>query len=47
MLQTANPTSSFKSRLKELLKEYEDVVSFNAMGFPLDWNDEKIWENKK
>ena len=47
MLQTANPTSPFKGRLKDLLKEYEGIVSLNAMGFPKDWDDEKIWESKK
>ncbi len=33
MLQTVNPTSSFKKRLKNLLKEYHDVISLQAMGF--------------
>lgn len=47
MLQTANPTSPFKARLKELLKEYEDVVSLDAMGFPKDWENEIIWKNEK
>ena len=47
MLQTANPTSPFKTRLKMLLKEYESVVSLNAMGFPADWENEKIWKIEK
>jgi hypothetical protein len=47
MLQTANPTSPFKNRLKELLKDYESIVSLNAMGFPDNWSNEIIWENKK
>jgi abortive infection bacteriophage resistance protein len=44
MLQTVNPTSPFKQRLIELLDEYKDVISLNAMGFPTDWKDEKMWE---
>ena len=44
LLQTANPTSPFKQRLIDLLEEYRDVVSLNAMGFPNNWKDEKIWE---
>lgn len=47
MLQTVNPTSPFKARLKQLLKEYESEVSLNAMGFPEDWENEKIWETEK
>ncbi len=47
MLQTANPTSPFKTRLKELLTEYEDIVSLKSMGFPADWEKEKIWESVK
>lgn len=43
LLQTANPTSPFKLRLIELLEEYKDVVPLNAMGFPNDWKDEKMW----
>lgn len=43
LLQTANPTSSFKKRLIELLKEYKDVASLNAMGFPDNWENEKMW----
>lgn len=43
LLQTANPTSSFKKYLIELLEEYKDVVSLNAMGFPDNWRHERIW----
>ena len=43
LLQTANPTSPFKKRLIELLEEYRDVVSLKAMGFPADWESEKMW----
>ena len=47
MLQSVNPTSPFKSRLKDLLNEYADIISLNAMGFPADWEDEKIWKDEK
>lgn len=43
LLQTANPTSTFKQRLTELLEEYKHVASLSAMGFPEHWKDEKIW----
>lgn len=45
MLQVANPTSQFKSKLKELLEEYQNVISLDSMGFPQGWEDEKIWED--
>ena len=44
LLQTANPTSSFKKRLIDLLEEYKNVASLNAMGFPCNWRDEGIWK---
>lgn len=44
LLQTANPTSPFKRRLIELLTEYENLVSLNAMGFSSGWKDEKMWK---
>lgn len=47
MLQTANPTSTFKHRLKDLLTEYQEVASLNAMGFQPDWMNEKMWKDKK
>lgn len=47
MLQTANPTSPFKKRLKDLLKEYDGFVSLKSMGFPEDWKHEIIWNNEK
>ena len=47
MLQTANPTSPLKKRLKGLLDEYAGVISLNAMGFPPDWESEKIWKDEK
>lgn len=47
LLQTANPTSPFKKRLKKLLEEKKDVVFLSAMGFPQGWENEKIWIDKK
>lgn len=41
MLQTVNPTSSFVYRLKELIHRYNPDLS--AMGFPKNWENEKIW----
>lgn len=46
MLQTANPTSPFKRRLKELLNENKEVISLAAMGFSEGWENEKIWNDK-
>ena len=45
MLQVANPTSQFKSKLKELLEEYKNVISLDSMGFPQGWKEEKMWED--
>lgn len=42
LLQTVNPNTSFSLRLKELLREYRPKLS--AMGFPDNWEKEKIWE---
>ena len=50
ILQTANPTSSFKAKLTSLLDEYRDVANLKAMGFPADWRREALWtqeENKR
>ena len=43
----ANPTSTFKHRIKDLLTEYQEVASLNAMGFQPDWMNEKMWNDKK
>ena len=45
MLQTANPTSDFKQRLKDLLTEYQEVVSIDTMGFQPDWLNERMWND--
>ena len=50
ILQTANPTSSFKAKLTSLLDEYRDVANLKAMGFPAVWRREALWtqeENKR
>lgn len=45
MLQVANSTSQFKTKLKELLEEYKNVISLDSMGFPKGWEEEKMWED--
>lgn len=42
LLQSVNPNSSFSQRLKQLISEYMPKIS--AMGFPENWESEKIWE---
>lgn len=42
MLQSVNPDSSFSLRLRELIVEYSPETS--AMGFPENWESEKIWK---
>ena len=44
LLQTVNPTSTFKKRLIDLLDEYREYISLDAMGFPQGWENEKMWE---
>lgn len=45
LLQTANPTSSFTLRLKNLLSEYKSIVHLNAMGFPEKWEEDRLWSH--
>lgn len=47
ILQTANPTSSFTSRLKELLTEYKDSPIIENLGFARDWEKEDLWQERK
>ena len=47
ILQTANPTSNFQTRLKSLLEEYKDVANLRVMGFPAHWNEEELWAQRK
>ena len=45
MLQTVNINSTFTLRFKELIREYGPKIS--AMGFPEQWDEEKIWQYQK
>lgn len=47
LLQSVNPTSSLCSRLKKLMEEYSQVVSPGSMGFPENWQTEKLWDALK
>lgn len=42
ILQTVNPNTSFAERLKSIISEYNPPLG--AMGFPRDWEFEKIWK---
>lgn len=42
LLDIINPKSTFKFRLKELLKAYPNV-DVTAMGFPTNWEQESLW----
>lgn len=42
ILQTINPGTSLTQRLKGLIAEYHPKIS--AMGFPENWEAEKIWQ---
>lgn len=44
LLQTANPHSSFKTRLIALLEEYKHVANLGFMGFPTNWKNEQLWK---
>ena len=44
MLQTANPTSSFKEKLYELLAEFKEFVPLQDMGFSENWQEERMWK---
>lgn len=41
-LQSVDPKSSFSERLKLLISDYSPKIS--AMGFPENWENEKIWK---
>lgn len=43
LLQTINPNSSFTTRLKQLINEYQEI-DIHAMGFPKDWEMEPLWK---
>ena len=44
LLNTVNPNHSFISRFKELLNRYPSI-DVRAMGFPINWENEKPWES--
>ena len=41
-LQTINPKNTFALRFKQLLSKYPNVDT-RALGFPVDWEEEKLW----
>ncbi len=43
LLNTINPSHTFVSRLKDLLAKYPNS-DIKAMGFPIDWEEEAIWQ---
>ncbi len=45
LLRTINPTSSWRSRFKDLISEFPNskIISALALGFTQDWENEKIW----
>ena len=45
MLLTINPSSSFTTRLKQLLQDYPSV-DIKAMGFSANWESEPLWNTK-
>lgn len=45
LLNTVNPNHSFVPRFKELLNHYPSI-DVRAMGFPADWENEKLWKEK-
>ncbi|MDE6513248.1 MAG: Abi family protein [Muribaculaceae bacterium] len=42
-LQSVNPQNTFAMRFKALLAEYSNV-DVTAMGFPLNWEQESLWQ---
>jgi len=45
LLNTISPNQSFKRRLRQLLEKYPNV-SIKAMGFPIGWKSEPLWDWK-
>ncbi len=43
LLQAINPQNTFAARFRSLLGKYPNV-DVSAMGFPSDWQDEKLWQ---
>ena len=45
-LNTINPNHSFVTRFKDLLERYH-LIDVRAMGFPENWENEGIWDERK
>lgn len=43
LLDTINPNHSFIARFKDLLHRYP-LIDVSAMGFPADWENERLWQ---
>jgi len=43
MLCTVSPNNTFTQKLKSLLAEYP-TIDIKAMGFPVDWHTEPLWQ---
>ena len=43
LLQTINPSSTFATRLKQLIGNFPEVTP-SAMGFPKNWEEEPLWK---
>lgn len=46
IVKSVNPATSFKERIKRLMKELPVVVSEEEMGFTTNWEKEKFWINE-
>ena len=42
LMQTINPSSTFSTRLKQLISHFPEVNP-SAMGFPKNWEEEPLW----
>lgn len=42
LLNTINPTHSFRSRIKDLFQKYQ-LIDERALGFPEAWSEEPLW----
>jgi hypothetical protein len=43
MLNIINPKHSFKQKLDALFEKYPSIDKA-AMGFPIDWQEEALWD---
>jgi abortive infection bacteriophage resistance protein len=44
LLFTVSPNNTFTQKLKSLLAEYP-TIDIKAMGFPVDWQNEPLWND--